>query len=77
MSSLASEIESSSLLSSSSSSTHLCWTLSFAILPNNEAKKIVGCRCSGLKRIEKNKLTKMITDNFMEKGQLCLEGKDK
>jgi len=44
---------------------------------DNEAKKIVGCRCSGLKCIELNKLTKMIADNFEKKGQYCLEGKDK
>jgi len=81
MSSLASKIES---LSSSSSpplpppppSTHLCWTLSLVNPFDNETKKIVGCRCSGLKYIEKKKLTQMIADHIVGKGQLCLEGKD-
>jgi len=69
LSSSTSRIESSSL------TTHLCWSLSLTgPPPDNEAKKIVGCRCSGLKYIEKQELTKMINDHLEKKGQLCLEG---
>jgi len=85
MSSLASKIESLSLTSPPSppqqqqqqQSTHLCWTLSLVNPLDNEAEKIAGCRCSGLKCIEKKEMEKKIVDNFMKKGQLCLEGKDK
>ena len=74
MSSLASAIESSLL----PPSTHLCWTLSLVNpLLRKKAKKIVGCRCSGLKCIGKKELIKITDDNFDKKGQLCLEGKDK